>query len=218
MEPARSRPRGRPPSIDWDKLLNVAREVFLERGIRATTLEVAERAGVSEGAIFHRFKSKDALFHEAMQFDASQLPARLALVLEGLDDLEIREALLKMASALMNISREVMPLMMMTWSNPDHNGCIPSDGLRAGFHALLRRFAGYFEARMDAGHLRRMDGELFARVFIGAIHHYRLTQLAVTAGNDALPEGMFIRGMVDVLLLGAAPLPDSNLRDPLVRG
>ena len=42
--------------ISKERLLVVAREVFLELGIRATTLEVAMRAGVAEGTIFHRFK------------------------------------------------------------------------------------------------------------------------------------------------------------------
>ena len=55
-----SRPsRGRPPTITSERLLDVARDVFLECGIRATTQDVAERAGVSEGVLFHRFKSKD---------------------------------------------------------------------------------------------------------------------------------------------------------------
>src|SRR4051794_1584575 len=63
------RPRGRPPAISSERLLEVAREVFLEHGIRATTLDVATRAGVAEGTIFHRFKSKEELFHAAMRFD-----------------------------------------------------------------------------------------------------------------------------------------------------
>lgn len=210
--------RGRPPTIDWEKLLEVAREVFLERGIRATTLDVAERAGVSEGAIFHRFKSKDVLFREAMRFDVNKVPERLASSLEGLEQLEIRDALLRLASTMMEIGREVMPLMMMTWSNPDHGGCLPSNELRLAFRALLLRFAAYFEGRMDAGQMRRMDGEVVARVFIGAIHHFRVTQLAVSAGENTMPEGMFIRGMVDLLLSGAAPLgQDGSSRDPLVR-
>src|SRR6188768_584747 len=74
---AEARPRGRPPVISNERLLEVAREVFLEFGIRATTLEVATRAGVAEGTIFHRFKSKDELFRAAMNFDPD---AALALV------------------------------------------------------------------------------------------------------------------------------------------
>src|SRR5687767_6927832 len=67
-----SRPRGRPPVISNERLLEVAREVFLELGIRATTLEVASRAGIAEGTIFLRFKSKEELFRAAMQFDPNQ--------------------------------------------------------------------------------------------------------------------------------------------------
>src|SRR6188768_505357 len=63
------RPRGRPPVISSERLLEVAREVFLELGIRATTAEVASRAGIAEGTIFHRFKSKEELFHAAMNVD-----------------------------------------------------------------------------------------------------------------------------------------------------
>ena len=68
--PAGPRPsRGRPPTIDSEKLLAAAREVFLERGIRATTLEVAQRARVSEGSLFHRFKTKEALFRAALRLE-----------------------------------------------------------------------------------------------------------------------------------------------------
>src|SRR6478609_5715637 len=77
--------RGRPPTIDSQRLLSVARDVFLERGIRATTLEVAERAGVSEGALFHRFKSKEALFSAAMDFDHDEAPRRVLKAIEELN-------------------------------------------------------------------------------------------------------------------------------------
>ena len=66
------RPRGRPPVISQERLLEIAREVFLELGFRATTAEVASRAGVAEGTIFLRFKSKAELFRAAMQFDPDQ--------------------------------------------------------------------------------------------------------------------------------------------------
>ena len=47
-------------------ILSAARAVFLERGAMGTTSEVAARAGVSEGTIFNRFKSKEMLFRAAM--------------------------------------------------------------------------------------------------------------------------------------------------------
>src|SRR5687768_2852160 len=100
-----SRPRGRPPVISKERLLEVAREVFLELGIRATTLEVAARAGVAEGTIFHRFKSKDELFRAAMQFDPDQA---LAFVerLPGLAGKgELRATLLEFAEEFLRMGR-----------------------------------------------------------------------------------------------------------------
>src|SRR6186713_3255009 len=92
--------RGRPPVIDSARLLAVAREVFLERGIRATTLEVAERAGVSEGSIFHRFKSKEGLFAAAMNFDGEEAGRLLQGALRDVEELDVHEGLTKLSTSL----------------------------------------------------------------------------------------------------------------------
>ncbi|SDT10187.1 transcriptional regulator, TetR family [Paenibacillaceae bacterium GAS479] len=44
-------------------LLDTAKEMILERGCRATTLQdIADRSGLTKGAIYHYVKSKDELF------------------------------------------------------------------------------------------------------------------------------------------------------------
>lgn len=48
----------RPVSIQDDVILRAAREIFLEKGWDATTSEIAAKAGVSNGIIFKRFKTK----------------------------------------------------------------------------------------------------------------------------------------------------------------
>lgn len=196
---------GRPPVISNERLLEVAREVFLERGVRATTAEVAERAGVSEGTVFHRFRSKDALFHQAMHFDIDELPQLMASALEGLEELEIREAMVLAATRLLDVARVALPLVMMTWSNPVHCG-VPDERKRHAFRDVLKQFAAFFERKMNQGKLRRMDAEIFARAFIGTIHHYGMSELTRQNTEEfALPEGMYVRGIVDLLLTGAAP-------------
>src|SRR3954470_21395089 len=116
-EPSRPRPggRGRPPTIDSTHLLAVARQVFLEHGIRATTLEVAERAGVSEGVLFHRFKSKEALFSAAMDFDREEAPRRVLKAIEelhGQTELEPREAIVRLATTVVEVGRVALPILM----------------------------------------------------------------------------------------------------------
>ncbi len=58
----------RPPIIDDKTLLAGARAIFLEKGPTATTAEIAASLGISEGAIFKRYKTKIDLFHACMTF------------------------------------------------------------------------------------------------------------------------------------------------------
>lgn len=207
---------GRPPSIDSARLLAVAREVFLERGIRATTLEVAERAGVSEGVLFHRFKSKEGLFSAAMNFDAEEMPGSLVEALRAIEGLAVREGLVMLSTTLLEIGRVALPIMMMSWSNPQSFADGADDKKRAGFRKFLRELGAYFERKMDSGELRRMDAEVLARALLGAVHHYSTTRILIGPGDVMIPEGMYVRGLVDLLLNGAvaAPMTSSERRFP----
>ena len=57
---------GRNKTIPDTGLLEIARRVFVEKGLGASTKEIARRAGVSEGVIFQRFTTKEDLFFAAM--------------------------------------------------------------------------------------------------------------------------------------------------------
>jgi AcrR family transcriptional regulator len=210
--------RGRPPSIDSEHLLAVAREVFLERGIRATTLEVAERAGVSEGVLFHRFKSKEGLFSAAMELDGDVISNRMLQAIEALDGLEVRDAIVQLATTLLEVGRIALPILMMSWSNPQPCTAPIFDKKRAKFQGVLKALGGYFEQQMELGKVRSMDAEVLARALLGSIHHFAMTRILLEEGNQAvMPEGMFVRGLADLLLNGAAPTaatPPRNLRVP----
>lgn len=56
-------------------LIDVARDLFAERGYAATSIEeIIQRAGVARGALYHHFPGKDALFravYEAVQADTA---------------------------------------------------------------------------------------------------------------------------------------------------
>lgn len=204
----RRRGPGRPATIDREAVLAVAREVFLEQGIRATTLDVAERAKVSEGSIFHHFKTKDALFREAMRLDAEDLATLFTDAVQSLEGLELREGLEKLATRLLEIGRQAIPLMMMMWSNPDCGMDTPP-AKKTAYRSLILRLIGFFEARKHAGQLRDVDPEVVARTFMGAIHHYTMVRLMVQDSEMmVIPEGMFVRGLVDIVLGGAAARED----------
>jgi AcrR family transcriptional regulator len=64
-------------------LLSVARELFTDHGYAATsTTEIAERAGVTRGALYHHFAAKDDLFRavfEQLETEIAEHVAREAL-------------------------------------------------------------------------------------------------------------------------------------------
>jgi AcrR family transcriptional regulator len=57
---------GRRKLVEDDALLAVAREAFVERGIAASTRDIARRAGISEAVIYQRHPTKADLFFAAM--------------------------------------------------------------------------------------------------------------------------------------------------------
>ena len=116
----------------------------------------------------------------------------------------MRTALLQFAHDLIELSRIALPLSMMSWSNPTDD-THPLERRRARFMPQLKQFAAYCERQMEAGTLRQMDAEIFARAFMGSVHQYNLSR--ILDGQLTLPEGMYLRGLVDLFLLGALAQP-----------
>jgi AcrR family transcriptional regulator len=203
---AGGRSRGRPPVISTERLLEVARQVFLELGIRATTSEVAARAGIAEGTIFHRFKSKEELFRAAMNFD----PDAALLLAQGLSARagqgDLRQTLTEFAERFMEFGRVAMPVMMMSWSNPE-SLCAERTSERATrYHKVIAALGQYFDAEMKGGRLRQVDSEVLARMLLGSLHHYCMIELFVGAASERLTHHEFAQHVVDVLLAS----PETN--------
>ena len=68
-----------------ERLLAVAEKVFAEKGYEGAKLsDIAQEAGVSVGAVYFRFKDKDALFQAIAETFTAEIRARLGdFVLEG---------------------------------------------------------------------------------------------------------------------------------------
>jgi hypothetical protein len=95
---------------------------------------------------------------------------------------------------------------MMSWSSKcreDRARC-GADG--KGALETLKHVAAFFEAEMRAGRMRRHDPEILARTFIGAVVNYTFTEMALQSQHELpLPAEMFMRGLVNLLWVGAEP-------------
>jgi AcrR family transcriptional regulator len=198
----------RPPSIDENALLETARQVFIEKGFSVTTAEIAQRAGVSEGTLFHRFGSKAGLFQAAMAQCVAEPLAELDLLERvGKGDIEIQ--LIEVVDGLVGVLMQIFPTIMMSWSNRTDAGF--PEALRAPNPPplrVLRALASYLDAEIRGGRIRSVDPEILARTLLGgAMHYVFIETLGALHGQIPLPRGIYVRGLVDIVLSGARPAP-----------
>jgi AcrR family transcriptional regulator len=195
----------RPFTISTERILDAAREVFLQKGIQATTAEVARRAGVAEGSIFKRFQTKHELFLRAME-PTLQDPEFLRKLPQRVGTGDLRQNLLEFGTEMLAFLRPLMPLMMMSWSNRECG--LPSHLARPNPppQRALQRIAAYFEAEMRLERLGRHDPEVLARVFTGSVQNYVFHELLLQAHDEQpLSAEVYLRGLVDLIWSGAAP-------------
>ena len=191
-------------AIDDRLVLSAARELFLERGVAATTAEVAARAGVSEGSLFKRWPTKAELFHAALRLGG---PPQWVLELgTRVGRGRVEEQLREIGLQCLEFYRTLLPLVTMAWSEPSTRNRLIQDedkpGPVRGTDALKR----YLEEEMGAGRLRMADADIAARTFLGALHNYAWVELTFGAERGELPpEKTFVKQLVSLLLVGLAP-------------
>jgi AcrR family transcriptional regulator len=196
------RTRGRPLTLTDDDLLEAASAVYLARGTDATTAEIAKRARISESVIFHRYKTKEALFAAVFERKMYLPPAfaRLTLLVgEG----EIADNLFDAGMGIVEMMHNVLPFLIMSLSSTKMNilrkhAQTPHPLKRQ----MLELLSAYCDGEVRKGRLRPVKGEVFARAFLGGIIQYVMAEY-VEGVADALEVPVFLRGMVDVLLHGA---------------
>ncbi|MBM4359055.1 MAG: TetR/AcrR family transcriptional regulator [Deltaproteobacteria bacterium] len=195
----------RPVSICDEDILDAARALFLEKGIRGTSAEVAERAGVSEGSIFKRFPSKERLFHAALSVDRDAAIERAEGLVGRAGQGSVRGHLVELGGDLHEMFRLMLPIMMMRWSNPNdplaHANPDGSPPLR-----LLAALMRYLRAEMALGRLGTVDVEALARAFFGAIQNRVFFEVVLRARPESpRTSETFVAELVDVLFSGCAP-------------
>jgi AcrR family transcriptional regulator len=186
----------RPKTIDDAVILKAARVLFFKKGAATTTAEVARLAGVAEGTIFKRFKSKPELFRACMGTESLPWMARLE---EGRDG-DLEKVLVEVAMDVIAFARKVIPLMMMTWSNRGEFGPV---GAKRSFRPA-DDFVEFFERQMKAGRIRKGDAGALTAAYYGALQHYAMVEL-IRGGKHPLDQKDFVRNFVHCLWVGIAP-------------
>jgi AcrR family transcriptional regulator len=191
----------RPVSIHDDALLAAARAVFLARGYQASTVEIARRAGVSEGSLFKRFRTKTDLFVAAMNIEGEIREWRDAL-LQAAGRAPIRPTLEAYGRHLLAHMQTVMPRILMVTSSGVQfaRNYLPTSCPPLEHAATLTR---YLRAEVRGGRLRLAHPEIQASIFVGALSHFVFCELVFNHRPGA--HAAQVRTLVDNILHAGAP-------------
>jgi AcrR family transcriptional regulator len=207
--------RGRPIEIPEDKLLDAARELLLKKGLRATTAEIAARAGVSEGLVFYRYRSKEALLVAVLRREQA-LPARLGELIAAAGTGSLADSIEELGGIVMASVRATIPFVDLARSSPDFprlHKVLVAEGVTP--ELLQATIAQYFEAEVVAGRLRRVEPALLSRMLFGAILDREFGRQVRAVPPDLAEDSAFLCALADVVLHGA--LPEQGRRVPLPR-
>ncbi len=164
----------RPQKYHDEEILKVAAEVFLERGAAAGTAEIARRAGVSEGTLFRRFKTKAALFKAALMAETESDHWRqvlLASVEKNTPHDNLKQAIL----ALFDKLQKFIPKLMILEGQGRHRPLPSSE--KAPPLEDAKAITAYLKKEIRRGRLQLDRPELHAHEIVGAVVHATMLEL-----------------------------------------
>jgi AcrR family transcriptional regulator len=164
----------RPRRYTDEEILKVAAEVFLEQGASATTALIARRAGVSEGILFKRFKTKEALFEAALVSDTESDHWRQELIDSAgrnTPHLNLKNAILALFTKL----EKLIPKLKILEGRGHHRP--PPLNAKAPPLEDAAAIAAYLKKEIKIGRLALDRPDLHAHEIVGAVVHATMLQL-----------------------------------------
>lgn len=197
----------RPVSISDEQILDAARAVFTEKGPRATTAEIAERAGVSEGILFKRFGSKAGLHKVAMSSDIAGGWIRREMRAQA--PLRTRKDFERFIRWQAEVLRNVTPVVIMAWSSRAQLGALPAElaGPESAPLVAIRTLGEMLEEEMKAGYLAARDAQAIAHMITGSVWHFVFLELLLGRDGGAMTEDAFVQQLARLVLADLLPSP-----------
>lgn len=162
----------RPPTIDDSVILKAAQDLFLKHGFKASTAQIARKAGVSEGSLFRRYKNKVELFLTAMEIkdQDTEWQEKLKHYRTGQGDPRI--LLGEAAHALLRHMNRMIPKFMTLRASGLKESDMKKIFSEPPPMGHLRVLTAFFSKLSAEGLVRSRHPEIQAHAFQGALMHY----------------------------------------------
>jgi AcrR family transcriptional regulator len=196
----------RKETYDNDTIIRAARKVFLEQGPGAPTSLIAQEAGVSEGLLFKRFKTKQQLFLTAMTLPETDMDTLLE---ERVGRGDVKDNLLRAAKEISLLLKEMFPSILMLWSNRQATSV---DGIHRQSKPesiqFIRAVEKYLQGEIALGRVTNGDPLIAARVIVGGASNYVFWELM--GWDKSIDVGMdeYMQGMINIVWEGLVSSDD----------
>ncbi len=194
---------GRPRQVSDEEILEVARACFLEQGPGVSTTVIAERLGVSQAALFKRFRTKEELMLAALK-PGGELPWA-GRIMAGPDGGDVREQLIEIGTEVLEFLDRLIPCIAVLRSagmGPEQLRALGKDAPPVRTQKLL---ADWFERAMEQGLVRRCDADAAATTFFAALQLRAFVRHLGAEALFAASPRAYAERIVELLWDGIAP-------------
>jgi len=172
-----------------ERILEVAKAAFTQKGANASLEEIAKQAGVGAGTLYRHFPTRDELIESVYRNEVEKLAAAAARFAETMSPLEALRAWMLLLVDYIAAKHIIAPALNTIAGGPSRL----HEGSRAMIHAAID---GLVKLAKRTGDLRRdLDASDLLRALIGVSH--------VGSGADWQQSA---RRLVDILIAGSRPL------------
>lgn len=163
-----------------ESILKAAEHLFAVQGYEATSVSmICDAVGVSKGAFYHHYKTKQSVFLELIQRWLKSLDAQLVLINESTDD--VKDGLLAMGEIVgqvLDVGGPQLPIFLEFLSRAIRDPAV-WEAMVEPFQRYRDFFAVQIQQGIDEESFREIAPQYAARVII------------------ALAVGMLVQGLLD---------------------
>ncbi|MEZ5318939.1 MAG: TetR/AcrR family transcriptional regulator [Vicinamibacterales bacterium] len=188
----------RPREIDDEQILTIARKLLIEKGLSVSTRAIASAAGVSEGVLFQRFKSKNGLIRAALRLPAVAPEALLGNAAGHVDPARaFEDVLVALFGAFRQSAHATLPRLA---AGPAGRSVLEDP---AGWAAFRTALETHLAAEQRRGRLRPTSVADLAFLLTSALQHAALVE--VVAGPSPAVSELAVRRMARAVWVGVDP-------------
>lgn len=182
-------------------MLAAAREVFLKHGVAGSTREIAQKAGISEAALFKRFSTKAQLFMAAM---APPAPAVDGIIAKAANTKTARAGLELVAEGVLDYFRAAIPMILPLVAHPTFGAKeLPHNFDTSPATVILTSVSAYLAKENERSRLHTDDPYATSATLVAALHSIALFELMGFHGGTLPKAG--VRMLVGALWDGLEP-------------